>query len=117
MVVRPAHPGSEFAASGVDALGEAALALASVPSHEEADPGRMPAGVRRAAERVNASSILLLPVFVGGEVAGSLELMRDARSFDEEERRLARLAAGQAGLGVCAVGGNGGAARGLGKDP
>jgi serine phosphatase RsbU (regulator of sigma subunit) len=177
MVVRPAHPGSEFAASGVDALGEAALALASaaglaealkvvahaaarasaadlvvlrvvdegdarltaaavastsaavaaelegsrlpletVPSHEEADPGRMPEGVRRAAERVNASSILLLPVFVGGEVAGSLELMRDARSFDEEERRLARLAAGQAGLAIRAFGSNGAAARGLEQD-
>jgi serine phosphatase RsbU (regulator of sigma subunit) len=81
--------------------------LAELPQHEETDPERMPPGVRRAAERAGASALVLLPVHVDGRVCGSLELMRAGAAFDDSERRLARLAAGQAALAIRAFGSTG----------
>jgi sigma-B regulation protein RsbU (phosphoserine phosphatase) len=75
-----------------------------VPDAEESDLARLPAAVRRAAERARASSVLLLPVHVDGQLRGSLELMRRRRQFDDGERRIARLAAGQAALAIRAFG-------------
>jgi len=74
------------------------LPLEDVPEHEESDPERLPQPVRRAAQRAQTSSVLLIPVRVDGRVEGSVELMREGADFDEGERRLARLAAGQAAL-------------------
>jgi serine phosphatase RsbU (regulator of sigma subunit) len=95
-------------------LGGTHLLLAEVPEHEEADPERLPQAVRRAAERVHASAALFIPVQVEGRIEGSVELMRDGADFDDSERLLARLAAGQAALAIRAFRGDGeGAADGV----
>ena len=74
------------------------LRLGDVPEHEESELELLPQPVSRAVERVQASAVLLIPVRVEGRIEGSLELMRHGADFDEGERRLARLAAGQAAL-------------------
>jgi serine phosphatase RsbU (regulator of sigma subunit) len=84
------------------------LPLADVPEHEVSDADHLPEGVRRAAERVQASSVLLIPVQIDGRVEGTVELMRAGDAFDDAERRLARLAAGQAALAIRAFEGRGG---------
>jgi serine phosphatase RsbU (regulator of sigma subunit) len=78
--------------------------LADLPEHEVADPRRLPDAVRRAAERMRAPFVVLLPVHVDGQARGSLELMRARLAFDEGERRFARLAAAQAALAIRAFG-------------
>src|SRR6476620_297378 len=74
------------------------LPLDDVPALEESTPERLPDGARRAAERVHAGAAVLIPVHLDGRVQGSLELMRAETPFAEAELRLARIAAGQAGL-------------------
>jgi serine phosphatase RsbU (regulator of sigma subunit) len=67
---------------------------------EESDVRLLPSAVRRAAERIQASAVLLLPVRLDGRLEGSLELMREGPEFGDDERGLARLAAGQAALAI-----------------
>jgi len=74
------------------------LPLEDVPALEESAPERLPEGARRAAERVHAGAAVLIPVHLDGRVQGSVELMRAETPFAEPELRLARIAAGQAGL-------------------
>jgi serine phosphatase RsbU (regulator of sigma subunit) len=74
------------------------LPLEDVPALEESTPERLPDGARRAAERVHAGAAVLIPVLLDGRIQGSLELMRAETPFAEPELRLARVAAGQAGL-------------------
>jgi serine phosphatase RsbU (regulator of sigma subunit) len=76
------------------------LPLAAVPAHEVAGQESLPEVTRRAAERAQTGFAILIPVFVDGAIQGTLELMRADLPFDEEERRLARLAAGQASLAI-----------------
>jgi serine phosphatase RsbU (regulator of sigma subunit) len=76
------------------------LPLAGIPEDEATDADRLPDGVRRAAQRVGASTVLLIPVQVDGRLEGSVELMRVGDPFGDAERRLARLAAGQAALAI-----------------
>jgi serine phosphatase RsbU (regulator of sigma subunit) len=85
------------------------LPLGDVPEYEVSDPERLPESVRRTAERVQASSVLLIPIQIDGRVEGSVELMRTGHAFDEGERRFARLAAGQAALAIRAFEGGVGA--------
>jgi serine phosphatase RsbU (regulator of sigma subunit) len=92
------------------------LPLEELPAQEESDPGRLPLSVRRAAERVRAPFVVLLPLHIDGEARGSLELMRSGLPFDEGELRLARLAAAQAALAIRAFGGDGTAGRGVEPD-
>jgi serine phosphatase RsbU (regulator of sigma subunit) len=86
-------------------LARSGFAVGELPEHEESDLQRIPVGVRSAAERAGASVVLVLPVHVDGRVRGSLELLRAGDPFDAGERRLARLAAGQAALAFRAFGG------------
>jgi serine phosphatase RsbU (regulator of sigma subunit) len=86
-------------------LARSGFPLEQVPREEESNLERLPEGVRRVAERAQASKALLLPVHVAGEVRGSLELLRAGDAFDDGERRLARLAAAQAALAFRAFGG------------
>src|SRR6266566_2898482 len=79
--------------------------LEEVPEYEVGDLKRLPESVQRAAERVGASSVLLVPVRVDGRLEGSVELMRRGDAFDDAERRLARLAVGQAALAIRAFAG------------
>jgi serine phosphatase RsbU (regulator of sigma subunit) len=76
------------------------VSLREVPEHEESDPERLPEAVRRAAERVRASTALLIPVRVDGRIAGTVEVMREGSDFDESELQLARLVAGQSALSI-----------------
>jgi serine phosphatase RsbU (regulator of sigma subunit)/putative methionine-R-sulfoxide reductase with GAF domain len=76
------------------------LSIEEVPGHEESDPERLPPPVRRAAERVDAAAVVLIPVRVEGRVRGTVELMRADLDFSEDERLLARLVAGQAALAI-----------------
>jgi serine phosphatase RsbU (regulator of sigma subunit) len=82
-----------------------------VPDSEETEWQRLPEAVRRAAERAGSTQVVLLPVYVEGELRGSLELMRRGPSFDEFELRLARLGAAQAGLAIRAFRGGAGVSR------
>jgi serine phosphatase RsbU (regulator of sigma subunit) len=84
------------------------LPLADVPEFEVSEADHLPESVRRVAERVQASSVLLIPVQMDGRVEGSVELMRAGKAFDDGERRLARLAAGQAALAIRAFEGGAG---------
>ena len=79
--------------------------LEEVPEFEVGDLKRLPESVQRAAERVGASSVLLVPVLVDGRLEGSVELMRRGDPFDDAERRVARLAVGQAALAIRAFAG------------
>jgi serine phosphatase RsbU (regulator of sigma subunit) len=74
------------------------LALADLPQAEVSDADTLPVSVRRTADRVRASAILLIPVSVDGQIEGSLELMRGGEPFDDTERRFARVAGGQLAL-------------------
>jgi serine phosphatase RsbU (regulator of sigma subunit) len=85
-------------------LARTGFPLEELPLNEEAELARMPAGVRRAAERAQAAAALVLPVHDDGRPRGSLELFRAGDPFDEGERRLARIAAGQVSLAFRAFG-------------
>jgi serine phosphatase RsbU (regulator of sigma subunit) len=84
------------------------IPLDGVPEHEESDLTRLPEGVRRLAERVGASAVVLLPVHVDGRISGTLELLRVA-PFDDGELRHGRLAAGLASLAIRAFAASAGA--------
>jgi serine phosphatase RsbU (regulator of sigma subunit) len=88
-------------------LGGSGIALDELAEHEETDLARVAPAVRSAAGRAGASAVVVLPVHIDGRVRGSLELMRAGEAFGEAERRLARLAAGQASLAIRAFGGDG----------
>ena len=94
---------SEALAAELDGSG---FSLEELPTRELEGLERLPDGVRQAAERAHATAALLLPVQVDGRVCGSLELLRAGDRFDDAERRLARLAAGQAALAFRAFGGD-----------
>ena len=83
--------------------------LADIPEYEVSDAEHLPESVQSAAERVRASSVVLIPLHLEGRVEGSIELMRAGRAFDDVERRFARLAAGQAVLAIRAFEGGAGA--------
>ncbi len=89
------------------------LPLADVPEAEESHRDRLPEAVRRAAERIRADHVALLPVRVDRSVRGTLELLRTGSPFSELELRLARIGAAQAGLAIRAFGRNGAAAHAL----
>ncbi len=55
---------------------------------------------RRAARQARAAGLLALPARAGGHVVGSVELIRVGDAFDDDERALAGLAAGQLALAV-----------------
>ena len=62
-----------------------------------------PAPLARLAEELGAGSALLIPVVVGDQVQGSLELVH-IEGFDRAALAVARLAAAQVGLGIRAFG-------------
>src|SRR5688500_1426892 len=66
----------------------------------EADLDEAPEPLARLAERLGAESALVVPVFAGEEVQGSLELLRLTGGFGEGARTAARLVAAQVGLAV-----------------
>jgi len=63
-----------------------------------------PEQVIRLAERLDAESVLVLPVLVGEEVHGTVELFRAEGGFDASALTAARLVAAQVGLAARAFG-------------
>jgi serine phosphatase RsbU (regulator of sigma subunit) len=109
VVARVLDEAGEFLRTAAVATASAAVAaelegsrlpIGDVPELEVSAESSLPEATLRAAERVAAERILLIPVFVDAAVRGTLELMRTGASFDEPERRLARIAAGQAALAI-----------------
>jgi serine phosphatase RsbU (regulator of sigma subunit) len=79
------------------------LATADLPQSTVADLADVPQGIRRAAARAGARSVLVIPVRTS-ESAGTLELYRAGAPFTTGERIAAELAGGQAALVLRAFG-------------
>jgi serine phosphatase RsbU (regulator of sigma subunit) len=73
------------------------LPAAELPEALLDDLARAPAATRRLADRVGASSLLLVPVRADG-IAVSLELFRSGEPFGADQRLAAELCAAQAAL-------------------
>ena len=67
---------------------------------EADEDGPLPAAVGAAAAKAGAGAVLLVPVTAGGQLVGTLELMRRRDAFRDEERLLARLAADHAASAI-----------------
>ena len=83
------------------------LPAAELPERPLDDLARAPAAVRRIAERIGATHLLLVPARANG-CAVSVELLRSGEPFGPEQRLAAELCAAQAALVLCAfaVGGD-----------
>jgi serine phosphatase RsbU (regulator of sigma subunit) len=73
------------------------LPAAELPDAPLDDLARAPAATRRLADRIGASSLLLVPVRADG-IAVSLELFRPGEPFGAEQRLAGELCAAQAAL-------------------
>jgi serine phosphatase RsbU (regulator of sigma subunit) len=76
------------------------FAIDELSLDEVTDLELLPSAVRLAATRTRAASALQLPILVGDQIVGSVELLRAGRPFDGAERRAARVAAAQAALAI-----------------
>jgi serine phosphatase RsbU (regulator of sigma subunit) len=109
-VVRVAEPDGELRLRAVAARSEAVAAElqgssfpgAELPHEEETDLEALPSAVRAAAGRVHANRVHLLPVWIAGRAAASLEVMRAGDDFGLEELTLARVVAAQLSLALVA---------------
>jgi serine phosphatase RsbU (regulator of sigma subunit) len=81
--------------------------VSELPLEEAADVASLPGAVRRAVERAGAASVLLVPIVLGEQPVGSLELLRSRGRFGPSERHVARLVAYHVGLAVRSFGPNG----------
>jgi serine phosphatase RsbU (regulator of sigma subunit) len=79
------------------------LAAGDVPSATTEDIDEAPAPLRRVAERLGGTGVLLVPVSLGGELAATLELARSA-PFDAAEVDAAVVASTQLALVLRAFG-------------
>jgi serine phosphatase RsbU (regulator of sigma subunit) len=66
--------------------------------------GEVPEPTRRAAGRLGAAGVLVVPARAGGRVVGSVELVRIAEPFDAGARVVAELLAAQLALAVRTLG-------------
>ena len=115
-VVRTADPGGDLRLRAVAARSEAVEAelqgswftAAELPREEVDDLDELPPAVRAAAGRVHANAVHLLPVWIAGRPAASLEVMRTGDDFRLEELTLARVVAAQLSLALVAFGGRNG---------
>jgi serine phosphatase RsbU (regulator of sigma subunit) len=79
-----------------------------LPVAEADDVLKLPAAVRRSAERVRARAVLQVPIVLEERALASLELMRQREPFSVDERVIARLIGYQVGLAIRAFGEDGG---------
>jgi serine phosphatase RsbU (regulator of sigma subunit) len=82
------------------------VAVEELPAEPLDDLGAAPAAVRRAAARVGARSLLLVPVLLAGRALASVELLGSG-DFGIDERRAALLAAAHVALVLRAYGAGG----------
>ncbi len=73
-------------------------------SCEQLGAGAVPEPTLRAARRAHAAGILALPARAAGRIVGSIELVRIAEDFDDEERAIADLIAAQVALAFRTIG-------------
>src|SRR5579885_2098623 len=71
---------------------------------EELEAGEAPAPTRRAAEAIRASGVHVEAARVEGRIVGSVELVRVAAPFDDDDRAAAALVAAQIALATRALG-------------
>jgi len=111
-VLRIRDAGGELAARAVapETSALAAEIAGSRTGPEEIAEGRIPPATRRAAEQIRAAGVLVEPATVEGRLVGSVELVRAAAAFDEDERALGRLVAAHLALAVHSLGGESGPA-------
>jgi serine phosphatase RsbU (regulator of sigma subunit) len=111
-VVRVIDVDGHLAARAVAPEGSA---LAAEVAGTRSSPEPIAAGgaseaVRRAAERVRAAGTHAVPARAGGRVVGSVELLRIASPFTDDERAVADLVAAQLALAVQTLSAEGGTA-------
>jgi serine phosphatase RsbU (regulator of sigma subunit) len=125
VVARSVDPDASCVRARAVAAGSPALAAElegsrfgsdELPAGEVEELDEVPEVLRRAADRVGAQAVLLIPVSNGGGRVGSLELLRRGAPFNREERSLARLAADQVGLAVRVASADDGATAAVGSD-
>ena len=83
------------------------LRVSDASRSEIDDLADAPETVARAARRVHATAVLQLPVSVGADLVGTIELLRAGTPFSTAERSIARLASAQAALAIRALGDRG----------
>jgi serine phosphatase RsbU (regulator of sigma subunit) len=110
--VRVLEPGSPDLVARAVASSSASLAaelegtrvpLAELPAQETGLTGA-PEFVRRLAARLGARVALVIPVVVGDDAVGSLELLRERDELTRDELAAAQLAATQIGLALRTLG-------------
>ncbi|HEY2327518.1 MAG TPA: SpoIIE family protein phosphatase [Gaiellaceae bacterium] len=103
--VRDSH--GELAARAVSPAGStlAAEVAASRAPASDFEGGALSGPTRRAAEHARAAGTLVEAFVLDERVAGAVELVRVASSFDEDERTVAQLVAAQLALIVRSTGG------------
>ncbi|HKP17987.1 MAG TPA: GAF domain-containing protein, partial [Gaiellaceae bacterium] len=92
-----------YAAAGPPAVTaeiEGSRVTASPPEEEIAELDLLPAPLRGVAQRAQADAVLVMPVRVEGQVAGTLELFRTGRRFTSAEQQAARVLAAQVALAL-----------------
>ena len=100
-VLRVLDADGHLAARAVAPEGSALGAeVAGTRSPCERAAGEAPEPIRRAAERVRAAGMIAVPARAGGRVVGSVELLRVAAQFNDDDRALADLVAAQLALAV-----------------
>jgi serine phosphatase RsbU (regulator of sigma subunit) len=102
---------SASAALGAELEGSR-LSLDEVGRDEQRELDRLPAPIRRLADRIGAVGVLVVPALADDRVIATLELMRPGQRFSAPDRMLAQIAAHQAGLLVRAFEPANGAANG-----
>jgi serine phosphatase RsbU (regulator of sigma subunit) len=97
LAVRAVAPAASALAAELEGsripLGEVALGPVN-------DLAELPAGARRAAERIAAEAVLFVPALAGDALVGSVEVARAAEPFSAAEQALVGLAAAQLGIAM-----------------
>jgi serine phosphatase RsbU (regulator of sigma subunit) len=76
------------------------LGVDEVSAGEVDDLAQAPDTLARAARRARATVVFQVPVLVGDEIAGTVELLRAGVPFDATERHIARVVAAHVALAV-----------------
>ncbi len=116
-VLRVLDATGELAARAVAPEGSALGAeIASTRSPcDRVAAGEASESVRKAGERVRAAGVLTVPARAGGRIVGSVELVRVASSFGDDDRAVAGLVAAQLALAVRTLAAEGGTAAADGR--
>jgi serine phosphatase RsbU (regulator of sigma subunit) len=76
------------------------IPLDEVPAVVVSEPAELPVVTRRTAEGTGADAVLFVPAHAGGELVGSVELLRAGEAFSAADQAFAALAAAQLAVAV-----------------